>query len=234
MYRKIFHIQENHDDESATWIAVGDLMTGLMAIFLVFAFAATALEQESREQEQNVRLVLIQDISKITDELKKAGIDAEVNPKTGDISLINSDLLFAHNSAQLNERGKYFLNQFAPAYSQALFSLSANKYNQISRILIEGHSSSIGNASNNMTLSLNRANAVVQYIYNMPNFTYKPDLTYRLTPTGRGSIEATPGNEERDRKVIIRMRFVGDEYEADGNNSAAIKPFLQGRGNGDR
>lgn len=188
-----------HESESATWIALADLMTGLMAIFLVMALIILT--------NQNRKQVVI--ITAVTAALKDAKIEVVTDPKTGDVSIVNRDLLFNYNSATLSPRGKLFLDRFVPQYSKAIFSLDDELSDEVVRIVVEGRTSRSGNQAQNMALSLLRANAVVQYIYAMPWFPYKQDMQPRLTAVGRGMYEAGAQEDSNDREVLFRFQFKG-------------------------
>ena len=192
----------DHEHQSASWIALADLMTGLMAIFLVLCLVILTNQDRTRS--------II--ITKVTNALDKANIKVTTDPKTGDVSIVNRDLLFDNNSSILRDDGKVFLNSFVPAYSQAIFDLDKTSSDEVVRIVVEGRTSRSGNAAHNMTLSLERANAVVQYIYNMPNFKYKKEMLKRLTPVGRGVMEAQQIENDKDREVLFRFQFKG-EYQ---------------------
>lgn len=197
------------ESESATWIALADLMTGLMAIFLALAIAV--LVNTSRQ-----RIVIIQTVS---DALRSANIQVKADPVTGDIGVQDSNLLFGADSAALKDSGRQFLDEFVPAYSQAIFALPPELADQVVRVVVEGRTSSSGSDSHNMTLSLNRANAVVQYIFTMPDFPYKEQMIRRLTPVGRGRSEAAELEDENDRQVLFRFQFAGEMLKA-GNADA--------------
>lgn len=189
-----------HESESATWIALADLMTGLMAIFLVICMIVMT-------NQNRTRIIIIK---AVTESLQKANIEVTTDPKTGDVSIVNRDLLFDTNSAVLRASGKTFLDEFVPIYSEAVFKRDKKDLDEIVRVVIEGRTSRSGNMAHNMTLSLERANAVVQYIYNMPNFSYKRELLQRLTPVGRGVMEAQIIESEKDREVLFRFQFKGE------------------------
>lgn len=189
----------DHESESATWIALADLMTGLMAIFLVISLIM--MTNQNRKQ-----VVIITAVTKVLAENK---IEVVTDPKTGDVSIVNRDLLFDSNSAKLSPRGKAFLDQFVPQYSKAIFSLEPELSDEVVRIVVEGRTSRSGNHANNMSLSLLRAHAVVQYIYAMPWFRHKQDMLPRLTPVGRGVMEAKPYEDPNDREVLFRFQFKG-------------------------
>lgn len=196
-----------HEGESSTWIALADLMTGLMAIFLVISMVILTNQDRTR--------VLI--IQSIQEQMKKEGIKVDIDPKTGDISIADN-ILFGFGSSELSYDGKVFLDKFIPSYSSVLFSkLTAEQLAQVSRIIVEGHGSRDNNNSSdyskNMTLSLKRADAVAQYVNNMPDFAYKDKLLVKLTPVGRGNIDAKPFNDASDRKVLFKFQFSSDLFK---------------------
>ena len=117
-----------HESESATWIALADLMTGLMAIFLVMCLIIMT--------NQNRNQIVI--IKAVEEALKKASIEVITDPKTGDVSIVNRDLLFDTNSPILSPQGKAFLDEFVPNYSQAIFSLDKKLSDEVVRIVVEG------------------------------------------------------------------------------------------------
>ncbi len=185
--------------EATTWIALGDLMTGLMLIFLVLCLAALLQANQSR-------IVIIKSVK---DALDRNGIAVQLDPKTGDISITES-LLFDQNSAELKPEGRAFLDRFIPVYATAIMSNPAVA-NEVTRLAVEGHTSLAGSDLHNMRLSLGRANAVTDYIYTMPVFEYKNGLLHKLTPMGRGRVDARQDQDDAgDRKVIFRFQFRGE------------------------
>ncbi len=185
--------------EATTWIALGDLMTGLMLIFLVLCLAALLQANQSR--------III--IKSVKDALDKNGIAVQLDPRTGDISITES-LLFDLGSAELKPEGKVFLNNFIPVYAKAIMSNPAVA-NEVTRLAVEGHTSIAGSALSNMRLSLSRANAVTDYVYSMPIFEHKLGLLLKLTPMGRGRLDARRDiDDAQDRKVIFRFQFRGE------------------------
>ena len=200
---------ENEDEasgeqngETSTWIALADLMTGLMAIFLVMFLIMTT-------QQGRTRIIIIQSVQKA---MKEKNIEVKVDAKTGDISVTDS-VLFAQNQAVLTPEGKLMLQKFIPQYSAAIYGLDESQRKQIARIAIEGHTSREGTYMHNMTLSLERANAVVQFVNDMPEFKNKAGFLNMLTPVGRGFIEADRVAQAADRKVMFRFQFHSDLYK---------------------
>ena len=107
--------------------------------------------------------------------MKIPNIDANIDKATGVVKI--SDLeLFDVNSYELSEKGKKYLDKFAPAYLNSLFSNNYMKDN-LDKIIIQGHTDSQtfkGKFSDdeqymkNMDLSLKRAYAVANYMTNTP------------------------------------------------------------------
>jgi chemotaxis protein MotB len=161
----------NQDDNgNIFWITMTDLMTGLVLVFIVLFFYVY-IQNHIQMVERNMAQ---ENASKALQEtLQNENINATVDPVSGIVKI--SDLeLFELSSFELSPKGKAYLNKFAPAYFDSLFS---NKYldKNIEKIIIQGHTDSqtyAGKYSDdeqymkNMELSLKRAYAVANYMTN--------------------------------------------------------------------
>ena len=163
---------EEINDGNIFWITMTDLMTGLVLVFIVMFFYTymtghiKQLEQTSAKENATKAL---------QETLKEQKIDASVDAVSGIVKI--SDLeLFELNSSKLSDKGKAYLDKFAPAYLNSLFT---NKYlnKNLDKIVIQGHTDSqtfAGKFSEdeqymkNMELSLNRAFEVANYMTNTP------------------------------------------------------------------
>ena len=160
------------DNGNIFWITMTDLMTGLVLVFIVMFFYTymtnhvEKLEQEMAQENANKSL---------QETLENENIEASVDPVSGVVKI--SDLeLFDLNSYTLSDKGKAYLDKFAPAYLNSLFT---NEYldKNIDKIIIQGHTDSqtfMGKYSEdeqymkNMDLSLKRAYEVANYMTNTP------------------------------------------------------------------
>ncbi|MGR5448470.1 OmpA/MotB family protein [Vibrio sp. PNB22_3_1] len=194
-------------EESGVWLSIGDLMSVLLMIFALLLISALVQISEVTEQSQNTRVLIIKGIN---DALSTAGIEVQADSDTGDISITDS-ILFDLNDEKLKKSGQRFLNTFIPIYASAVFQSDATA-NEVSRIVIEGHSSSEGSFIRNMELSVLRANSVIAYINSM-KFKDKQRFFSKVVISGRGPIEAnqTQANAA-DRKVKFRFQFKDDEF----------------------
>lgn len=194
-------------EESGVWLSIGDLMSVLLMIFALLLISALVQISEVHENSQNTRIVIIKGIN---EKLEGAGIKLQANSETGDISILDS-ILFDRNEYRLKPSGKAFLDQFVPIYSDVIFQ-SKQTADEVSRIVIEGHSSSEGAFDRNMELSVLRANSVAKYINSM-DFAHKLPFFDKAMISGRGPIEANQeATDPADRKVKFRFQFKDDEF----------------------
>ncbi|MCL1143215.1 OmpA/MotB family protein [Shewanella gaetbuli] len=194
-------------DESGVWLSIGDLMSVLLMIFALLLISALVQISEVYEDSQNTRVVIIKGIN---DALNAVGIEVQADSDTGDISITDS-ILFDLDDYKLKESGQKFLSTFIPIYSDVIFQSDATAQ-EVSRIVIEGHSSSEGAFNRNMELSVLRANSVITFINSM-EFENKARFFDKVVISGRGPIEADPINvNASDRKVKFRFQFKDDEF----------------------
>ena len=202
------HYEPDTDiDETGTWLSIGDLMSGLVMLFALLLVVSLLLINEAADRAKNSRVVIIQSLEQT---LKAAGINANIDPVSGDISILDS-VLFDSGSAELKPEGVRFLETFVPVYSRAIFSDNAVA-EQIQFVVIEGHTSAAGGWDYNMDLSLKRANNVSHEISQM-TFVGKEAFRSRLLVSGRGEAAANQThNPSSDRKVVFRFQFTGDQF----------------------
>ena len=159
---------EDTSENNIFWITMTDLMTGLVLVFVVMFFYTY---MTSHLELMKQKLAKETATKQLQESLVAQNIDAIVDPVTGIVKI--SDLeLFELGSYELSEDGKKYLDKFAPAYFNSLFT---NDYlnKNIKKIIIEGHTDSQTFAGiynddeqymKNMELSLNRAYNVANYI----------------------------------------------------------------------
>lgn len=197
------------------WTTMSDLLLGLAIIFMVlFVLAMTGFTQDSVKQKQQQ----MEASKELVEKLKEADIDAKVDPLTGDVKI--SDLeLFEVNSFVLSQRGKDYLNRLVPIYIDNIFS-NAELEENITNIIVQGHTDSqqFANLSTeneqyvrNMTLSLQRANSVAEYMFKTKiNPIYDEKLRKMLVVEGKSYSEPVLVNGVEDfnksRRVELKLK----------------------------
>lgn len=162
--------KDDSNENNIFWVTMTDLMTALVLVFLVlffYTYMTSYYEKFQSHLEQKKAQHALQET------LEKQNIKASFDSGIGVVKI--SDLeLFELNSYELSENGKAYLDKFAPAYLDSLFSNDYLKEN-IDKIIIQGHTDSqtfIGDFSQdeqymkNMELSLKRAYNVANYMTN--------------------------------------------------------------------
>jgi outer membrane protein OmpA-like peptidoglycan-associated protein len=201
---EFFESEIAEDDDSSIYLSIGDLMSGLLMFFMLLFI--TALLQLA-EKDAPKRVV----IGNVVGQMKSNNINVKVNPETGDVS-IQESILFAKGSTELKPEGKDFLRGFIPVYSGVIFSKPEFE-KEVSRVVIEGHTSSEGDDKINLELSLLRSASVYRYIFSEINFPTKAPLSKKILAAGRGEIEADKTRDNPgDRKVVFRFQFRSDDF----------------------
>ena len=233
---------ELEEDNTGIWLSISDLMSGLLMFFALLFIVVQVqlqekvveleekiLEAQKLEQELKQEILKAQELQrqvdfyqKLIDEIPLRIINAiegkfgkgvvEVDPKTGDVK-IGDRILFDEGSAELKPEGKQFLKRFIPIYSDVIFS-DALFESKITRVVIEGHTSSGGSEEANMELSLRRALSVSDYIFSQQlGFKTKQQFKQKILASGRGEIDADKTKDNsRDRKVVFRFQFRREDF----------------------
>ena len=195
------------DDDSSIYLSIADMMSSLL-MFFALLFITTLLQLAQKDAPKRGI------ISNVLGEMKSNNINVKINPDNGDIS-IQESILFAKGSTELKAEGKAFLRRFIPVYSGVIFS-KAEFDQEISRVVIEGHTSSDGDDKTNLQLSLLRSASVYKYIFYDMNFSTKAPLSQKILAAGRGEIESDKKRDNPgERKVVFRFQFRSDELKKD-------------------
>ena len=206
-------------DKEGHWIALSDLMTGLMMFFLLLSIAFMERVEADSDKIKKVAVLYDQlktdlyiDLSnEFSSDLNNWG--AEINK---DLTIIfkEPNVLFNTGSDNLKEKFKTILDNFFPRYVKIL---SSDKYrNSITEIRIEGHTSSFWGANvsqddayfRNMELSQARTRTTLKYLLSMPVIqNEKPWLRQFLTANGLSSSKPIFENGKEDFARSQRVEF---------------------------
>ena len=207
-------------DNNIFWTTMSDLMLGLSIIFMtLFILAMTGFTQENLKQQQKQ----VEVAKQLAENLKVEKIDAEVDEISGSVKI--SDVqLFEVGSYQLSQKGKQFLDKFAPIYLSTILG-NEEISNNIENLIIQGHTDSQTfkdartpneQYSKNMFLSLQRAYAVQNYMLLKTNYNNKYDNKLRKIIVVEGKSYSEPvldinGNEDfsKSRRVELKLRVKG-------------------------
>lgn len=195
-------------DENPFSLSLGDLMAGLLLIFvLLLSFVMLRLEnlmEDRREQlavideREQVKKLLIRRLLKELSEF-----DVEVDPDTGVIR-IKEGILYDSDKDELKEDGKKFLRQFIPKYVAVLLS-EPDVSEHIAQVIIEGHTDNDGSWEYNLGLSLRRAKSVAVYLFEGEfEVPHADTLKELLSVNGRSFAQPIMPNDTEEGKALNR------------------------------
>jgi flagellar motor protein MotB len=218
--------QNLEEDKNNFWMSYSDLMSALLLMFVLFLMVSildnqvTLAEKEASLEEKD-RLIeeVIGVKTKIIEELvlafQDSDLEMEVDPQSGAIRF-SGGVFFELNSRAISTTGRNYLEQFIPQYIGIL--LSDQFRDEISQIIVEGHTDTRGGYLYNLKLSQERAFSVVEEVFQdeFPDFQYSDYLKSVITSNGRSySIPVLDDKEEIDadksRRVEFKFRLKDDE-----------------------
>lgn len=215
-------------EEGSHWVAVSDLMAGLMMVFLLVAIAYMVILERETEKIKEVALLyqdlreeLYQDLyQEFKNDLPLWG--AELKEEDLSLQFYNTDVMFDLGQSSLQPEFEAILADFFPRY---VGIITSDKYrDDIAEVRIEGHTSSDWTNArtadeayiNNMRLSQARTRSTLAYVMRLPNVGYEKSwLKQHMTANGLSSSklvfsESGEENSERSRRVEFRLRTDAD------------------------
>lgn len=213
--------QENEEH----WIAVSDLMSGLMIVFLLISVMYLVIVEQKNEEIERV-VVLYEDLreelykdlyAEFEQDLPRWGAQLDEDLR---LRFTNTDLLFELGESSLRNEFAAIIDDFFPRY---LAILSSDQYrDEIKEVRIEGHTSSAWSQAEdsdeaymrNMALSQARTRSALGYIIDLDAVSHEKQwLRERLTANGLSSsqlITRGDGSEDEDRSRRVEFVVVTD------------------------
>ncbi|OPX55176.1 Outer membrane protein OmpA [Oceanospirillum multiglobuliferum] len=227
-------------EEGAHWVAVSDLMAGLMMVFLLVAVAYMVILERETQKIKEVALLyrelreqLYHDLyNEFKDDLPRWG--AELKQDDLSLQFYNTDVMFDLGKSSLQPEFETILADFFPRYAKII--TSEQYRNDISEVRIEGHTSSDWTNArspddayiNNMRLSQARTRSTLAYVLSLPEVkSQKAWLQSNLTANGLSSSKLVlmpDGSENGERSRRVEFRLITD---ADARISEILKGVLE-------
>lgn len=145
--------------------------------------------------------------------LKEAlGDNIDIDKKSGSLRLA-SNILFGSGQATLKPKAKVALKK---AFEEYIGTLVTNKKIKphLDKIIIEGHTDSVGSYIYNLNLSQKRALAVMEYLLTL-DFTTQHNIRPLMTASGRAYLDAVmvDGVEDKNasRRIEIKFRLKNED-----------------------
>lgn len=201
------------------WIAVSDIMTGLMMVFLFVSVIFMQQIQDEKRSIENIALTYLDYQEELQLDLMKefeedlTAWNAEVLPDST-FRFNEPDILFDQGSNYIKPEFRRILNDFFPRYISVLGS--PKHQHRIDEIRIEGHTSSTWSEQvnfvqrylKNAALSQRRSFAILEYCFALPQVSeYQSWLTKVLRANGLAFAKPIYTNSVEDYARSRRVEF---------------------------
>lgn len=204
-------IESEDREDNAFSLSTGDLMAGLLFIFILLLMGALLQVQEKAEQDEElvreydrVKTHLYIDLEReFKDDLKVWR--AEIDSTTLCVRFQEPSMLFDNNMSTLKDNFKTILSDFFPRYIDVL--TKPDYKDNIEEIRIEGHTDSNGEYFHNMQLSQDRTRTVLQYCMGLllpDEIEWSRSL---ITANGLSSSHPILRNGVEDKDLSRRVEF---------------------------
>lgn len=215
-----------HQEDDFHWVALSDLMSSLMMIFLFLALLHMIQVERTHAVETEVRMTAVesrQAIYRALDEEFREDLarwNAEFDRPTLTLRFREPDVLFDRNSARIKPEFDAILRDFLPRYVAQL-----RPFREVIReIRIEGHTSSEWSPDSspleayfaNMELSQQRTQAVLRFAYGLDSLQSEQWFRHRIAAVGLSSsrpIRDASGQENPEASRRVEFSVLTD-FEA--------------------
>lgn len=204
-------VEQLEQEENAFSLSTGDLMAGLMFIFILLLMGALLQVQQKAEQDEeivkrydDIKTQLYIDLEEVfKDDLKVW--KAEIDSSTLCVRFQEPTMLFDEDKYELKASFKNILQDFFPRYIEVL---NRPQYrDNIEEIRIEGHTNSNGEYFHNMQLSQNRTRAVLQYCMGLMSQDQVDWSKGLITANGLSSSRLIIKDGVEDKNLSRRVEF---------------------------
>lgn len=219
------------EGERPFWISYSDLMTALMALFLVVMSVTLLSITKKVDQAEQRKIQREQDISKIMQQIRqnsKNWSEVKVNESTYRIDL-GEIVRFDSGKAEITDQGKQFLRNYIPVLLNAYSTEKGKQW--IRRIVIEGFTDQDGTYLYNLQLSLERSRQVVCSLYESqlpeenPLTNEQKALIRDLFLVGGYSFNSMKASKEESRRVELKIEFWQIDEVQTGRSNLSNKEF---------
>lgn len=211
-------IEYESRDENVFSLSTGDLMAGLLFIFVLLLMGALLQVQEKAEEDEEIAKEYNNTKTRLYDDLLAEfkedldNWDATID-STLCIRFKEPTMLFDKDKSVLKPKFKDILNNFFPRYIKVL--RRPEYKDKIVEIRIEGHTDSDGGYFHNMELSQGRTRSVLEYCFGL--MTVDQIIWAKKLITANGLSSSHPilvkGKEDKNlsRRVEFRVRTNAEE-----------------------
>lgn len=191
-------------EKSSFWPTFTDMISTVLMVVMLMLFSSESIAGSvEKELAKNVG-------TSVEETLKANGIPVDVDKTTGQITF-GEKTMFDVDESELKPEAKEMLKIFIPKYIETIYK---DYGNNISKIVIKGHTDDIGSYLYNLDLSQKRAFSVAKFIVSeeIGDYKYKDKVMKDIEAIGRSEAELVKNkdgsvNKDASRRVEIKYEI---------------------------
>lgn len=191
-------------EKSSFWPTFTDMISTVLMVVMLMLFSSESIAGSvEKELAENVG-------TSVEETLKANGIPVDVDKTTGQITF-GEKTMFDVDESELKPEAKEMLKAFIPKYIETIYK---DYGNNISKIVIKGHTDDIGSYLYNLDLSQKRAFSVAKFIVSdeIGDYKYKDKVMKDIEAIGRSEAELIKNkdgsvNKDASRRVEIKYEI---------------------------
>ncbi|HSQ89920.1 OmpA family protein [Romboutsia sp.] len=189
-------------EKSSFWPTFTDMISTVLMVVMLMLFSSESITGSVEK-----------DLAKNIDEsvkqtLKESGLPVIVDETTGQVTF-GEKTMFDVDSSELKPEAKEMLKIFIPKYVETIYK---DYGDNISKIVIKGHTDDVGSYLYNLDLSQRRAFSVANFIVGdeIGDYKYKDKVLKDIEAIGRSEAELIKnpdGLVDRDSSRRVEMKY---------------------------
>ncbi|MBU5306175.1 OmpA family protein [Clostridioides mangenotii] len=189
-------------EKSSFWPTFTDLLSTVLMVVILTLFSTQSISGSVKQDlAQNIN-------ASVEETLNNDNIPVKVDKDSGQVTFGESTM-FDIDSDELKPEAKEMLKKFVPKYVGTVYK---DYGNNISKIVVEGHTDDIGSYLYNLDLSQRRAYSVTKFMVSdeIGNYKYKNEFTKDIIAVGRSKadlIKFNNGTVNRDASRRVELKY---------------------------
>ncbi|MPM47988.1 hypothetical protein SDC9_94709 [bioreactor metagenome] len=189
-------------EKSSFWPTFTDMISTVLMVVMLMLFSVESITG-------SVEKDLAKEVdTSVKETLKESGLPVTVDETTGLVTF-GEKTMFDVDSSELKPEAKEMLKIFIPKYVEAIYK---DYGENISKIVVKGHTDDVGSYLYNLDLSQKRAFSVAQFIVGdeIGDYKYKERVLKDIEAIGRSEAELIKnkdGSIDRDSSRRVEIKY---------------------------
>ncbi len=189
-------------EKSSFWPTFTDMISTVLMVVMLMLFSSESITGSvEKDLAKNID-------TSVNQTLKESGLPFTIDPSTGQVTF-GEKTMFDVDSSILKPEAKEMLKILIPKYVESIYK---DYGDNISKIVIKGHTDDVGSYLYNLDLSQRRAFSVAEFIVGneIGDYKYKDKVLKNIEAIGRSEaelIKSSDGSINRDSSRRVEMKY---------------------------